>query len=311
MNFLKVSIASLSIFMAFTPYAAETPMTPAQEKAQRSVYFFLDKEKFKPEVDSKDNSVCFRQDGILYWITFSDTDPMLYTLHRKGYKVGNGKDLYKRTPATIAANEINLKHPGVKATVSDDRVSLTLETYAATPQDYNKMLLATFKTFQNVDADFKAAYKEAFEQEKLEKEQTVKEITDVLPPSALRNAIKSVSFRLVDDEGKPITEFNEPLRAYMTRFIQPGIELNPWSESSRECVLYFRIIRPDGELICIPGTKYSAKITLPLEKSKKPIFNEVNGFVGSDKEGFWKAGEYKFEVLDAYDVIYETTFNLL
>ena len=261
-------------------------------------------------MDKSDNSVCFRQDVILYWITFSDTDPMLYTLHRKGYKVGNGKDLYKRNAATIAANEVNLKHPGVKATVSDDRVSLTLETYAATPQDYNRMLMGAYNSFRTVDADFKAAYKEALEQEKMEKEQALKEITDVLPPSALRNAIKSVSFRLVDSEGNPITEFNDPLRAYMTRFIQPGIELNPWNEASRNCVLYFRITPPDGEPLYLPGKKYTAQVEIPLEKSKKPVFNEVD-FVGSEKDGFWKAGEYKFAVLDAYDVIYETTFNLL
>lgn len=306
---LTLALIACGIFSGNAP--AQSLLTPAQEKAQHSLYFFLDKEKFHPDIDTSDNSVCFRKDGILYWVTFSDTTPTLYTLHRKGYKVGVGKDLYEKTPAIIAANEVNLKLPGIKVVVSDDRVSLVLETYAATPQDYNNMFKNCFRTFINVDANFKAAYKEALNKQKADNEETLRQITEVLPPSALRNSIKAVEFRLVDGAGYPITQFNEPLRSHNARFIQPAIRLNPWNGEPRTATLYIKVTAPDGEPIYLPGKKYTAQIEVPYEKSKKADLIELPDVFGSEKEGFWKAGEYKFEILDAYDVIYQTTFNLL
>lgn len=289
---------------------AQKTLTQTQEKAQRSFYFYLDKMKFKPEVDMSDNSVCFRQNDVLYWVTFSDTNPMLYTLHRKGYKVGEGKDLYKKEPAIIAANEINKLYPGIKVTVNDDKVSLELQTYAASTQDYNNVFTHCLGTFKTVDTDFKKLYKKALD-EKIETDaENMRQINEMISPSTLRGQIKSVSFRLLDGNNKPVSDYNEPLRAYLARYIQPCVEFNQWNGETRNVKLFVRIITPDGDIICLPGKKYTAVMNVTLEKNKKDTIYEED-VVGSEKEGFWKPGEYKFEILDGLDVIYDTRFNIL
>ena len=82
------------LFIAFAVQMFAGDLTPVQEKAQRSLYAFLQKEKYDPTVDSSDNSVCFRRGGVLYWITFDGDTPILYTFHppypssRDGYTDG-------------------------------------------------------------------------------------------------------------------------------------------------------------------------------------------------------------------------------
>ena len=68
--------------------------------------------------------------------------------------------------------------------------------------------------------------------------------------------------------------------------------------------------RPNGQVIYLPGKKISVETKVTLKKTKKPQLVEMDQF-GSVKQGFWKAGEYKVDVLESGDVIYTTTFNIL
>lgn len=56
--------------------------------------------------------------------------------------------------------------------------------------------------------------------------------------------------------------------------------------------------------------KYSATSDITLAKTRKNQMIEIDQF-GSPKEGFWKAGEYKVEIIESGDVIFTTTFNIL
>ena len=141
-------------------------LTPVQEKAQRSLYAYLMKEKFDPSVDSSDNSVCFRRAGVLYWITFAEDSPILYTFHRKAFKVGNDANSYKRTPAIIAANEVNRSHKTVKVTVEEKKVEIAIQVYASKTEDFTSVFNSYFKRFEDVDADFITAYKTALKAER-------------------------------------------------------------------------------------------------------------------------------------------------
>ena len=53
----------IMLMVAFATEAFAKDLTPAQEKAQRSLYAYLQKEKYDPSVDTSDNSVCFRRGG--------------------------------------------------------------------------------------------------------------------------------------------------------------------------------------------------------------------------------------------------------
>lgn len=285
-------------------------LTPAQEKAQLRLYSYLDKQKFEPEVDVSDNSVCFRKGGVLYWITFSEESPILYTFNRKAYKIGNENNTYKRNPATIAANEVNRRHKGVKLTVGDKKVDIAIQAYAAQPEDFIAVFNRYFAMFDGIDEDFKREYANALKVETENANRIEDEMRKNLPPSVLRDAIQSVSFRLVNGEGEEVTPYDKPMRSYNAHFIQTKIIFKPWNEKTEDFTLQLRVIRPDGRPLYLPGEKFTAEMPVSIEKSKKPQEIEFDMF-GTDVDGFWKAGEYKLEVLESGDVIYTTSFNIL
>ena len=151
MKTLKIIICLL---LAFTASASAGDLTPAQKDAQLKLYNYLQKKKYEPSVDTSDNSVCFRREGVLYWITFDENSPILYTFHRKAFKVGADEMSYKRIPSIIAANEVNRKHKTVKLTVEDKKVEIAIQVYAAKTEDFTAVFSSYFSRFEDVDTDF-------------------------------------------------------------------------------------------------------------------------------------------------------------
>lgn len=303
MNFL----CCLLLMFATQVFAGD--LTPAQEKAQRALYAYLDKNKYNPEVDT-DNSVCFRVGGILYWINIDEESPMLYTFHRKGFKVGTEESSFKRRPAIMAANEVNCKHNTVKLTVEEKKVEVIMQVYAARTEDFTTVFSKYLKCFDKVDEDFKKAYNTALKAEKDAAEKAEQEARKNLPPSVLRDRVVGISFRLLDADGKEKSAYDQPLRSFNARYIQARVEFNPWKDKDADFKLQLKVTKPDGNPIYLPGKKVTAEGDVTIQKSKKNQMIEINQF-GTNKEGFWKAGEYKVELLEGGDVIYTTTFNIL
>lgn len=307
MKTLKIIICLL---LAFTASASAGDLTPAQKDAQLKLYNYLQKKKYEPSVDTSDNSVCFRREGVLYWITFDENSPILYTFHRKAFKVGADEMSYKRIPSIIAANEVNRKHKTVKLTVEDKKVEIAIQVYAAKTEDFTAVFSSYFSRFEDVDTDFKNEYQTALKAERESMNRLEEEARKDLPPSVLTDKIVNMSFRLLDADGVEKTAYDQPLRSFNARYIQARIEFAPWREKAQDFDLQLRVTRPNGKPICMPGKKVTSEMTVTLEKSKKNQMIELGQF-GSPKEGFWKAGEYKVEVIESGDVIYTTTFNIL
>lgn len=307
MKTLKIIICLL---LAFTASALAGDLTPAQKDAQLKLYNYLQKKKYEPSVDTSDNSVCFRREGVLYWITFDENSPILYTFHRKAFKVGADEMSYKRIPSIIAANEVNRKHKTVKLTVEDKKVEIAIQVYAAKTEDFTAVFSSYFSRFEDVDTDFKNEYQTALKAERESMNRLEEEARKDLPPSVLTDKIVNMSFRLLDADGVEKTAYDQPLRSFNARYMQARIEFAPWREKAQDFDLQLRVTRPNGKTICMPGKKVTSEMTITLEKSKKNQMIELGQF-GSPKEGFWKAGEYKVEVIESGDVIYTTTFNIL
>ena len=307
MKTLKIIICLL---LAFTASASAGDLTPAQKDAQLKLYNYLQKKKYEPSVDTSDNSVCFRREGVLYWITFDENSPILYTFHRKAFKVGADEMSYKRIPSIIAANEVNRKHKTVKLTVEDKKVEIAIQVYAAKTEDFTAVFSSYFSRFEDVDTDFKNEYQTALKAERESMNRLEEEARKDLPPSVLTDKIVNMSFRLLDADGVEKTPYDQPLRSFNARYIQARIEFAPWREKAQDFDLQLRVTRPNGKTICMPGKKVTSEMNITLEKSKKNQMTELGQF-GSPKEGFWKAGEYKVEVIESGDVIYTTTFNIL
>ena len=307
MKTLKIIICLL---LAFTASASAGDLTPAQKDAQLKLYNYLQKKKYEPSVDTSDNSVCFRREGVLYWITFDENSPILYTFHRKAFKVGADEMSYKRIPSIIAANEVNRKHKTVKLIVEDKKVEIAIQVYAAKTEDFTAVFSSYFSRFEDVDTDFKNEYQTALKAERESMNRLEEEARKDLPPSVLTDKIVNMSFRLLDADGVEKTPYDQPLRSFNARYIQARIEFAPWREKAQDFDLQLRVTRPNGKTICMPGKKVTSEMNVTLEKSKKNQMIELGQF-GSPKEGFWKAGEYKVEVIESGDVIYTTTFNIL
>lgn len=307
MKTLKIIICLL---LAFTASASAGDLTPAQKDAQLKLYNYLQKKKYEPSVDTSDNSVCFRREGVLYWITFDENSPILYTFHRKAFKVGADEMSYKRIPSIIAANEVNRKHKTVKLTVEDKKVEIAIQVYAAKTEDFTAVFSSYFSRFEDVDTDFKNEYQTALKAERESMNRLEEEARKDLPPSVLTDKIVNMSFRLLDADGVEKTAYDQPLRSFNARYIQARIEFAPWREKAQDFDLQLRVTRPNGKTICMPGKKVTSEMNITLEKSKKNQMIELGQF-GSPKKGFWKAGEYKVEVIESGDVIYTTTFNIL
>ena len=304
------------MLLAFATHALANNLTQAQEKAQRELYAYLDKEGKTPEVDI-DNSVCFRYNGVLYWINIEEESPLLFSFHRKGFRVGNEESDYKRTPAIVAANEVNCKHRAVKLSVEEKRVEVKMQVYVDKAEDFTAVFNEYLKCFNNVDTDFKEAYKLAAQAEKEKADAIDKMIRDQMPPSVLKDMVNNISFRLLNEESMEVTPYDQPLRSFKARYIQARIDFknldNKWEgkETEKEFKLQIKVTRPDGTPIYLKDKKYSAEGTIKLPKKKKGEHSfELKEF-GSPKEGFWKAGEYKVELMESGDVIYTTSFNIL
>lgn len=217
---------------------------------------------------------------------------------------------YKRIPSIIAANEVNRKHKTVKLTVEDKKVEIAIQVYAAKTEDFTAVFSSYFSRFEDVDTDFKNEYQTALKAERESMNRLEEEARKDLPPSVLTDKIVNMSFRLLDADGVEKTAYDQPLRSFNARYIQARIEFAPWREKAQDFDLQLRVTRPNGKTICMPGKKVTSEMNITLEKSKKNQMIELGQF-GSPKEGFWKAGEYKVEVIESGDVIYTTTFNIL
>ena len=185
-----------------------------------------------------------------------------------------------------------------------------MQVYAAKTDDFTAVFDKYLKCFDKVDEDFKKAYSSALRAEKEAADRAEQEARKHLPPSVLRNQVAGISFRLLDADGKEKSAYDQPLRSFNARYIQARIEFNPWKEKDAEFKLQLKVTRPDGNPIYLPGKKVTAEGDVTIQKSKKNQMIEINQF-GTNKEGYWKAGEYKVELLEGGDVIYTTTFNIL
>lgn len=331
----KIALLLFAI-CAFAGAAWSKDLTPMQKRAQEKLYDYLDRSGFRPEIDVSDNSVCFRIDKVLYWITFDEESPILYTFNRKAYKIGTEDNQYHRDPAIIAANEVNMTHPGVKLTVGEKKVNIAIQVYMASPEYFTVVFKKYLSMFDGIDEDFKREYYRALRSEERVEDpsQSVKEevkpdaqekvkpnsqeevnpeaqeeVKQTANPSILREYIESVSFQRVDNKGKVEISYGNPLESFNATYIQPKVEFKPWSYNPKNYTLYFKVTGPDGKPKCLDGKDYAIEQRITLERSKKKQTFETE-FFGSDDAGVWKPGEYKVEILEGGDIIYTTTFKL-
>ena len=288
---------------------AQKSLTEDGTKAQKALVEYLRAVGLTPSIDTRDNSVCFKSNGVFYWVTFEESSPVLYTIHRKGLKFDEDS-AFKPFCARVACNEVNLKHK-IKCTYKDKRIEFIMQTYAKDPSDFHGGFREMLAAFKNVDETFKNTYDNSFDQWKKDSIAKNKPITPNIPIGNSPLHVSYIAFGNFDAKGNVISDYNQPLRKSACQFIKASLDVS--SSDKGIFKLGMIIINPDGKpMIATKGVDYSSTTNIEIKKANKVQECELDPY-GSESEGFWKAGEYKVEIYDFEKgaQLYSTTFNIL
>lgn len=299
--------ACLCLFMSVM---AQGSLTEDGVKAQKALVEHLRANGLTPSIDTKDNSVCFKNNDVFYWVTFEGNAPVLYTIHRKGLKFDQDP-AFKPSCARLACNEVNRKHK-IKSTYSDKRVDFIMETYAKDPSDFHGGFRRMLAAFKDVDVTFKNTYDKAFDQWKKDSIENNKPVpVPKVVPGNSPLTVSYIAFGNFEANGNVISDYDQPLRKSACKYIKATLDV-----SSTEKGLFklgMKIINPDGKpMILAKGVEYCSTVNIEVKKTNKPVECEFSPY-GSDTTDFWKAGEYRVEIYDFEKgaLIHTTTFNIL
>lgn len=287
---------------------AQKSLTEDGIKAQRALVEHLRAVGLTPSIDTRDNSVCFKSNGVFYWVTFDENSPVLYTIHRKGLKFDEDP-AFKPSCARVACNEVNLKHK-IKCTYKDKRIEFIMQTYAKDPSDFHGGFRKMLAAFKDADETFKNTYDKAFDQWKKDSIAQNKQN----PPSRSGNSpmkVTYIAFGNFDAKDNVISDYNQPLRKSACQYIKASLDVS--SEEKGLFKIGMRIISPDGKaMVATKGVDYCSTKNIEIRKINKTQECELDSY-GSDAKDFWKAGEYKVEIYDFEKgvLLYSTTFNIL
>lgn len=315
-RFILMLIFAVSVFSA----QAQT-LTQTQQKAQKSMLMFLKSKNITASIDSADQSVTFKKLGVLYWITFSGENPMIFTINRKGYKT-SGENSYNKSLAVRACNEVN-KKINIKCYCQDTKVVVCMPVIAKNVIEFQNVFDDSMKQFDDADKIFKESYA-VFEKESKSKILSltdsvvgkVGESSEIIVPQnnpSIQNktslTVSDISIRGVDSNNNVVTEFDRPIRKSGCKFIQVKLMLS--SSKAGTYKIGMRIVTPDGKtLIPEKGARYSTITPVEVAKANKTTEAVLYKF-GQESDGLWSAGEYVIEFFEDESKIYSTTFNVL
>lgn len=317
---MKTSRFFLSLLMCMFLVGNAFALTPKEKAAQTALRKYLQDNNVNSKIDSRDNSVNFQYKSKLFWVTFQENSKgVLYTLHRSPIKMESEKQSREKNArrneiAIVASNYMNAGND-YKAYVSDNRVEFVFPVFAATPEDYTKVFMNILMSMDNVQDDFDRNYTRAkMFTDSVHRYWSNNDTSVIIVPqnntqfvSSNNLTISKVDFRIVDAQGKAISNYGESIRKSEIRFIQPQITV----EASKKGMYHIgvEIKTPDGKKL-LPSKNTMRTILTTVEVDKKPKAIELGTF-GSSNGSFWKAGEYKVTFFEDGNIIKTTTFTVL
>ncbi len=134
----------LSLLIGGNAFAAE--LTAEQKKFRSSVETFLKEEGFMPTIDNEDNSLNFKKEGTLYWLSFGGTSPIYLEFHRAGLNCEDAD----RTLVLQSVNAANRKVRCAKAMLNDTSVSFAIEMYCHSSEEFRYVFYKCMKELENI-----------------------------------------------------------------------------------------------------------------------------------------------------------------
>ena len=308
MKAIRIIVAMVGLCLSMSAMAQKS-LTEDGIKAQRALVEHLRAVGLTPSIDTRDNSVCFKSNGVFYWVTFDENSPVLYTIHRKGLKFDEDP-AFKPSCARVACNEVNLKHK-IKCIYKDKRIEFIMQTYAKDPSDFHGGFRKMLAAFKDADETFKSTYDKAFDQWKKDSiaQNEPRIPKDLRQTSCLK--VTYIAFGNFDAKGNVISDYNQPLRKSSCKYIKATLDVS--SSEKGIFKIGMKIISPDGKaMVTTKGVDYCSTTNIEIKKINKTQECELDSY-GSDAKDFWKSGEYKVEIYDFEKgaQLYSTTFNIL
>lgn len=307
LRFLTLIVVSFVLSMAAM---AQSRLNDSEQKAQDALRDFLRSQNRAYNIDAEDNSLLFKDGDIVYWVTFSGTSPMLYTIHRKGVRYEK-EGTFKASCAYEACNEVNRTSRVVKAVCEGKDVHFYSEVYAKNPEDFHATLRKNIDAFAGVSDTYKKTYATAFDA--WVKDSIAKNAPQIIeqPIGKSDLTVSGVSFASKDMKGNVIVDYDNPLRKNNVCCIVAEVAVEAAEKGVYK--LGMKIYNPEGKIM-LPkaGLEYTSTKNFTLPKAKRPYGVELDPY-GSDASDIWKAGEYKVEIYDCEKGVLLLTdaFNIL
>lgn len=147
------TIILLAACLAFTASYADE-LTAGQLKFRGNIMQFLKEEGFSPTIDESDNSVNFKKEGELHWITLDGDSPYFIEFHRSGFKCTDA-DMSK---VLAAVNEGNRKIRSAKAYYSKGSISLAVEMFCHSTEEFRYVFYKNMEVLEAIENTVSESY---------------------------------------------------------------------------------------------------------------------------------------------------------
>lgn len=143
-RFKYIAVGILSLVVFNISKAAE--LTPEQKRFRSAIQEFLKEEGFSPTIDEDDNSLNFKKEGTLFWISVSGSNPIYIEFHRVGLKCEDAD----RNLVLQSVNSANQKVRCAKAMLNESSVSFAVEMYCHSSEEFKYVFYKCLNELDNV-----------------------------------------------------------------------------------------------------------------------------------------------------------------
>lgn len=265
----KTRLLFLTLMLACCAMAHADGLTPAQKAFQSTLMSFLREEGFSPYIDD-DNSLNFKKEGDLFWITIAEDSPFYVEFHKSGLKCEDANKAY----VLLACNKSNLQTKCAKSIMKDKSISIVIEMYCHSAEEFKYIFYKSMKELDNAEARTKKFYNEYDEN------------------NDTPFTITKVEVANTDENNNLISSWDNSIYDFETKYLQPRITVDVKTAGTYD--LYVKLIAPTGlSTSSNSPSGYSYKTTVEMEAGTNTY--RLSGW-GTKNAGNWEMGDYRFEI---------------
>ena len=266
----KIIIALVLFLIPGYIYASD--ITPEAKRFRDKIQSFLKQEGFSPYVDEEE-SLCFKQDGDLFWIDVESDAPFRVSFFKQGFSVSDADE----QALLEAINDVHYKYAAIRCAVSKGKnMVFFVQSFCSDPDCFTSVFYKNLKVLNT-------AYK------------TLQEFysgnggsTDASPSFVVLSADVAIS----DINGKIEVNFGEKIYASATKYFTPRLHI--LSSTSGSYDIYCKLFDANGELSTSSNSPsgYTWKSTVNVSEGYELYV--LSGW-GTNNAGNWPKGNYRME----------------